>query len=201
MSYPKKTSRDTILDSAMRFVETHGREALSMRTLAALLGVTPNALYRYFASKAELEFAISDEAGKLLLAAMKRAAANKPTPQAIKDVAKAYLRFAHQHPQWYAIKMQHCDQDGSEPDSHKRIWDFVNELAASLPLPWPAEELALSLWAFLHGMVELSQADLLNGRKPEATLDVGLNIMLLGLMQAIATHSTQDATAKRELGH
>ena len=55
MSYPKKTSRETILEAAIGLIEAQGLDQLSMRALAAQLGVTPNALYRYFASKAELE--------------------------------------------------------------------------------------------------------------------------------------------------
>ncbi|MGC4059700.1 MAG: TetR/AcrR family transcriptional regulator [Aquabacterium sp.] len=197
MSYPKKTSRETILAHAMAHVQAHGAAGLSMRTLAGDLGVTPNALYRYFASKAELEYAIADEVGKLLLAALEKAAAKKPAPGAIVDVAKAYIRFAHKHPEWYALKMRYCDDDGSEPDSHTDIWGFVMNLAASVPTRWKAEDLALTLWAFLHGMVELARADLLDGRKPENAIGVGLDVMLAGLMAG----STATVDSKRELGH
>ena len=75
MSYPKKISRETVLACAMGFVEEHGLAELSMRSLAAQLGVTPNALYRYFPSKAELEYAVADEVGKLLLQVLEKAAA------------------------------------------------------------------------------------------------------------------------------
>jgi AcrR family transcriptional regulator len=197
MSYPKKTSREAILAHAMAYVQDHGVAELSMRTLASDLGVTPNALYRYFASKAELEYAIADEVGKLLLAALEKAAAKNAMPAAIMDVAKAYIRFAHKHPEWYALKMRYCDDDGSEPDSHTDIWGFVIGLAASVPTKWEAKDLALSLWAFLHGMVELARADLLDGQKPEHAIDVGLEVMLTGLMASI----TATGDSKRELGH
>lgn len=197
MSYPKKISRETVLEHAMGFVEVHGQADLSMRTLASQLGVTPNALYRYFASKAELEYAVADEVGKLLLQVLQKAAAKKPAPTAIVDVAKAYIRFAHKHPEWYALKMRYCDDDGTEPDSHTDIWGFVMALAAALPSKWDPKDLALSLWAFLHGMVELARADLLDGRKPESAIDVGLEVMLAGVMASIST--TVDS--KRELGH
>ena len=59
MSYPKKTSRETILEAAIGLIESNGVDELSMRSLAAQLGVTPNALYRYFASKQELEVAMA----------------------------------------------------------------------------------------------------------------------------------------------
>ncbi|MBF4499668.1 hypothetical protein, partial [Vibrio vulnificus] len=56
------------------------------------------------------------------------------------------------------------------------------QLTSGLPAHWDAQDLAMSLWAFLHGMVELDRADLLEGKSPEATIEVGLDIMLAGLM-------------------
>jgi AcrR family transcriptional regulator len=46
--------RDEILDRAMQIVRTDGLEALSMRRLAADLGVTPMALYHHITDKREL---------------------------------------------------------------------------------------------------------------------------------------------------
>jgi AcrR family transcriptional regulator len=188
MSYPKKISRETILESAMAYLENHGLAELSMRTLATNLGVTPNALYRYFASKADLEYAMADEAGRLLLSTLQKAADGQQAPAAIISMAKAYVQFARHYPELYAVKMHHCAHDGSEPDSHTDVWGFVITLAASLNSPWDAKDLATSLWAFLHGMVELDRANLLDGQAPDTAIQVGLEVMLAGLMTRM-THS------------
>lgn len=185
MSYPKKISRETILEAALAFIESQGVDALSMRTLAAGLDVTPNALYRYFASKAELEFAMADEGGKRLLLALQKAAKGLNPPDAIRAVARAYIRFARQAPQLYAVKMKHSSSEHNKPGSHDAVWGFVMTLADSVHTPWNAKDLALSLWAFLHGMVELDRAQLLEGRKPEAAIEVGLEVMLTGLMASM----------------
>lgn len=182
MSYPKKISRETVLDSALAFIEAHGLAALSMRTLAGNLGVTPNALYRYFSSKADLEFALVDKGGEMLLAELEHAAKGLAMPEAIRAVSRAYIRFARAYPQLYTIKLQHNGMEQCKTDSHEAIWAFVTQLTSGLPTHWDAQDLALSLWAFLHGMVELDRADLLEGRSPEATIEVGLDIMLAGLM-------------------
>jgi AcrR family transcriptional regulator len=47
-------SRDIILDTALRIVDEEGLGAVSMRAVAARLGVTPMALYFHVGSKAEL---------------------------------------------------------------------------------------------------------------------------------------------------
>ncbi|TAK97556.1 MAG: TetR/AcrR family transcriptional regulator [Aquabacterium sp.] len=191
MSYPKKISRETILETAMAFIEDHGVAELSMRTLAGNLGVTPNALYRYFASKADLEYAMADEGGQLMLADLEEAAAGLAPPDDIRAVARAYIRFARRYPQLYAMKMQHCAVNEDKPGSHDAIWDFVMQLAGKLPTSWDPKDLAMSLWAFLHGMVELDRANLLEGRSPEATIEVGLDVMMAGLLAHINAHTAK----------
>lgn len=196
MSYPKKISRDTVLEAAVAFIEAHGAAELSMRTLAAQLGVTPNALYRYFASKAELEAAMADEGGRMLLADLAQAVGSLPLPEAIRAVAKAYVRFARHQPALYALKMQHCAQEGMDEGSHADLWAFVTRLAEQLPTPWDPKDLALSLWAFLHGMVELDRARLLEGRTAESAIDVGLDVMLAGLMATVLGQGAPIAQTK-----
>jgi len=182
MSYPKKTSRETILEAAIGLIEAQGLNQLSMRTLAAQLGVTPNALYRYFASKGELEVAVADEAGRVLLTAMQKAVGQKVGLDAIRAVARTYLKFARQQPALYALKMRYCKDENEEPDSHKQLWAAMLALVDGLQGPWQAEDLAMNLWAYLHGLVELDRAELLGGRKPEAIIDIGLDLFLAGLM-------------------
>jgi len=47
-------TRDEIVEHALELLISDGRDALNLRRLAATLGVTPMALYRYFADKDEL---------------------------------------------------------------------------------------------------------------------------------------------------
>lgn len=59
-----------ILDAALRLVDQGGAEALSVRSVAAEMGVAPNALYTYFRTKADLVAALGDDLlGRLDLAA------------------------------------------------------------------------------------------------------------------------------------
>ncbi|MBA4110599.1 MAG: TetR family transcriptional regulator [Leptothrix sp. (in: Bacteria)] len=185
MSYPSKLSKESILQVAMAYIEAHGLAELSMRFLAIELGVTPNALYRYFSSKADLEYAMADEAGRLLLAAMTKAAARKNPLEAIRAVVQAYLKFARSHPELYAVKMQFFTINGQEPSSHTEVWQFVTQLAAAVPTRWEPKDLAVSLWAFLHGMVDLDRKGMLEGEKPERFIEVGLEVILAGMLTGV----------------
>ena len=51
---PPRVSRDQILDSALRIVDGHGLERLTMRRLGAELGVDPMAIYGHIPDKAAL---------------------------------------------------------------------------------------------------------------------------------------------------
>ena len=50
----KHLDRDTIVDAAVRFIDEHGPQGLTMRALAAELGVGPMALYRYVTGREDL---------------------------------------------------------------------------------------------------------------------------------------------------
>jgi AcrR family transcriptional regulator len=53
-----KAGRARIVKAALKIIGSEGFEALSMRTLADAVELTPGALYRYFASKDEVTEAV-----------------------------------------------------------------------------------------------------------------------------------------------
>lgn len=181
MSYPKKIDQQTVMDAALALVEAHGEEHLSMRTLATELDVSANALYRYYPNKAVLVNAVADEAGHLLMRQIRDEAAGAIGLASIGASALAYLRFARQRPHLYALKMRHCRTDQGGLASHQVLWAYVLGLVQGLGSPWPQEELAQGLWAFLHGLVELDRNGQLEGHDPERTLQTGLAVFLAGM--------------------
>ena len=62
-------SRDRVAAEAVRFIDEHGLEALSMRKLGAALGVEAMSLYNHVSSKADLLDAVSDRLYTDVLAA------------------------------------------------------------------------------------------------------------------------------------
>ena len=53
-------SRNSIVDTTLRIIETSGTQALTMRRLGHALGTDPTAVYRHFRDKAELLRAVSE---------------------------------------------------------------------------------------------------------------------------------------------
>ncbi|GAA2785048.1 TetR/AcrR family transcriptional regulator [Streptomyces rameus] len=54
-------SAELIVDTALRLIEEHGADALSVRRLGRALGADPSSLYRYFRDTDDLMLAIADE--------------------------------------------------------------------------------------------------------------------------------------------
>src|ERR1044072_3612944 len=54
-------SEELIVDTALRLIEEHGADALSVRRLGRALGADPSSLYRYFRHTDHPMLAIADE--------------------------------------------------------------------------------------------------------------------------------------------
>ncbi len=84
-----------ILTAALALADSEGLKAVNMRRLAALLGVDPMALYRYFPSKAALFAELVDLAFVELDV---QAAAGSSWQDRVRSFAAAYRRLARAHP-------------------------------------------------------------------------------------------------------
>ena len=166
VAYPSKTDRSAILSAAVEQLEREGLRGLSLRSLAASLGLTPNALYRYFSDRAVLEAALAAEVSKLLQAAMKRAVRSGTPGQGIRGISRAYLAFARKHPHLYELLLLRCDEEGEDSAAHKNLWDFVVDHVGALTGPGHADDASVALWAYLHGMAQLEASVVFHGEIP-----------------------------------
>ncbi len=107
MSEPPIRSR--ILDQARDLFVAQGAAAVTMRGVAARVGVTPMALYRYFASREELLAALVAQGHATFLRYLSRAL-HEATPLArLAAAGEQYLRFGLEHPQSYAVMFMERD--------------------------------------------------------------------------------------------
>ncbi len=99
-SYHHGNLRDELLARAVEVVGADGVEALSLRSLARDLVVSHAAPARHFRTRNELLTAIASDGVERLIAATNAAvAASEPDPvERIKAMARAYLRWAVEHP-------------------------------------------------------------------------------------------------------
>jgi AcrR family transcriptional regulator len=178
MPFPSKTDRSAILLAALEELSSAGIRNLSLRNIAATLGLAPNALYRYFSDRAALEEALADECARRLEMALRKAAHGSVAAKAIRRMAGAYLRFARENRNLYEVFMsfQTPDRTGSP---RQNLWSFTVEQVQSITGEAHAKEAAVALWALLHGAATLEAGQVLGDNKPASGFEFGLNAWLL----------------------
>lgn len=139
--------RDEILAAAEALLDQGGPAGLSMRTIAAEVGIQAPSLYRHFPDKAAIEAVLQERALRSLAARLDAAG-----PQ-LSAIGAAYRDWALAHPHRYAlISGQALHRDRLAPGV---------EAAASAPLLAAVDSdqaRARALWALAHGLVELELA-------------------------------------------
>ena len=182
MTRPSKTDRATILAAAVKQVQNEGADTVAIRSVAAALGLAPNAIYHYFSSLAVLQAALANESLRLLLVKMKKAVGRKGPKEAIWAMAEAYMQFSREQPELFSLMFKPSDAHGEEPPAHLQSWEFVVGQVARLYSETHAPEAALTLWGFLHGMTVLQQAGIFGELKPASSFEFGLQMWIEAAM-------------------
>ncbi len=159
--------RDEILAAAEALLIATGDEsALSIRAIAAAVGVTPPAIYLHFADRSELIFAVCERRWSALQGAMDAAAAGVADPiERIRRRGEAYLRFGTDHPEHYRVLMMSRPEETPARFGDERLAgtagievvaaDLREAIAAGVLPDQDAGEAAVMLWMAVHGMVAL----------------------------------------------
>lgn len=185
-----KTSDQEIVRAARKLVLRHGGEALSMKDVAAAVGVQAPSLYKRFPDRAALLDAVA-ETGLAELRDALAGADDAPTVRlALERMAHAYRDFAHRVPHIYSLLFAH--RPGTQPLPSARA--TAGPVLARL-VTWVGEHEALSaarlLTAFLHGFIamELATAFRLGG-----DLDQSFGYALGTILDALAAKANRPRT-------
>jgi AcrR family transcriptional regulator len=97
---------DEIVQRALELVDVDGAHGLSLASVGKAVGMTPPALYHYFASREALLDALVTAGYTDLGAAVETAArdaADGPAPERLAAIAHAWRRWALDHPRRYSM--------------------------------------------------------------------------------------------------
>ncbi len=110
--------RDEILDATTELLlETGHAKAVSIRSVAQRVGVTPPSIYLHFADKDALLDAVCARYFEKLDEEMQRVSAGQPsTVEVLRAQGLAYVRFAMQTPELYRIATMGEGRPGSDID-------------------------------------------------------------------------------------
>lgn len=153
-----------IVREAGRIVQAEGYAALSMRQLAAGLGLTAGALYRYFPTKQHVLMAYCGAALDELTEALRRIEAREPEPlRALERMMVAYGAFALADTDRFRVVFLDPDvgkielSDTKTLDGYKVLLGTVQRAQeAGLLRPIPDHDIARILAGCVHGLVVMA---------------------------------------------
>jgi len=180
----------------MDLLSQQGLHGISIRSVAGALQLAPNALYRYFADREELESAVAAEvAARLHVVLMKACVARSPEAS-IRALAAAYLLFAKRQHLLYQALLVPRPATGDAAIAPEQLWLFVVEQVSRVSGPRARQQAAVALWAMLHGMAALQSVNAFNKEKPRSSLDFALAAWIQAAQTAKQAESHQPPTTK-----
>jgi AcrR family transcriptional regulator len=156
--------RDQILDAATELLlETGHAKAVSIRSVAQRVGVTPPSIYLHFEDKDALLDAVCARYFEKLDEEMQRVSAGQPCSiEVLRAQGLAYIRFATGNPELYRIATMGEWRSDSDVDAVLASSAFEHMCATVRGLmdeglcpPGDATTVALQLWSAAHGVASL----------------------------------------------
>jgi AcrR family transcriptional regulator len=152
-SYHHGNLRDAILIGAAAVIARDGVGALSLRALAADIGVSHTAFRRHFGSREGVLNALAVR-GNLVLAERLRAAAGG----GFTEVGVAYVRFALDEPGLFAVMFRSGLVDNDDPELISARAEALAPLRAGVRALGAADPTAAAVanWGVVHGVATLA---------------------------------------------
>ncbi|HEY1178085.1 MAG TPA: TetR/AcrR family transcriptional regulator [Phytomonospora sp.] len=153
-----------IVAAARELLDTEGVQAVTMRRIAAKLGIRAPSLYKHLPDKGHVETALQAQCFTELAAVLEAVEADRPGD--LLALALAYRRFAVDNPHLYRITESIDRAALPEEVEYRSAMPLLRAVGGDM-------DLARAVWAFAHGMVVLE----LDGRfPPGADLDTAWRV-------------------------
>jgi AcrR family transcriptional regulator len=178
MPYPSQTNAQEIRTTALELLEKYGEDRVTIRGVAKCLGLSPNAIYRYYKDKDALLSELASEGASVLLQRLRETILDQEDQEALLTLADTYVEFALNHQSLYELMMRAHEYTPEQEKKFHELWGFVRDRIGLVIEN--ADEAAVALWGFLHGMVGLEQADVFHEGKPRTGIRPGLEALLAG---------------------
>ena len=159
--------RQAILDGAASLFLEKGYQEFSMRQVAERIGYSATTIYRYFADKDALLFAVVDQGFERFRAALEEAARSTGDGlERVTALGRAYIRFGLENPAYYQMMfMQRGDylSTPKEGSDEPRLASFLvlqraveAAIDAGALRPGDALDYSNALWALVLGVTSLA---------------------------------------------
>lgn len=155
-----------LVAAAVEIIERHGPDAITLREVAAAVGVTHGAAYRHFEDKTALLAAVAEDGYRSLTARLLKASASDPRgPRArLQSLAETFVAFALDNSAHYRVMSgPRLNEEGRFPSLEQAIAEAFAILTAEIVrgqeegvfrhgIP---RDLAVAFWVAGHGFADL----------------------------------------------
>lgn len=164
-----------IVDTAREIAEAEGWDAVTTRRLSQRIEYSQPVLYSHFAGKDAIVGAVALEGFTELVDVMRATATEASDPAAgLAAVARAYLRFAAEHPAVYAamfsLRTDLTFADPASPEPLRAGFAVIREALGALTGEHDLDARTELAWCTLHGLATLTQGDRLRPDQQEHRL-------------------------------
>lgn len=162
-TYHHPDLRAALLAAAAAALSEAGPDAVTMRALAARLGVSRTAAYRHFASKSDLLAGVAEDGFRRLAAILDGARAASDL-DALVAQGVAYVQFAVEHPAHYQLmygrealsRSEHAGLHAAAEAAYDALVGTLRQKQeAGLLRAGDPDQLAYVAWSLLHGLASL----------------------------------------------
>ncbi|MEO7910532.1 MAG: TetR/AcrR family transcriptional regulator [Roseiflexaceae bacterium] len=185
--------RQAILAASREIAAREGWQAVSIRKVAERIEYSPPTIYEHFASKEALLLELMREGFRLLMERVQAGSSSAAAPEArIMAVALAYWNFAWDYPELYQVmhglggvpfafdpevdaadNAPNLSDPGHFSSEAKAVFQFtmdaLKDLVGGGEQDCEQREASVHiLWATLHGLVALTMAGRIDGRRAQA---------------------------------
>ncbi|HWX37431.1 MAG TPA: TetR/AcrR family transcriptional regulator [Steroidobacteraceae bacterium] len=202
----KERRRAEILDAAEALYAEKGWDALTVDQVARSARLSRALVYVYFRDKEELLFAIGERAMGLLRDRFTAAAAGHALGMdQVEAIGRAYMAYAHEFPHYFDFCSRfQAHSVAVDPGSHESACRVAGDEAIGVVVQaiqtgiadgsiradvGEPMLLAVTLWAFTHGIIQLAMAKGADLARFEITIPDFSNYAL-GLIRTVAQSAT-----------
>lgn len=162
-SYHHGDLRRALMETGIEFIKQHGEDALSLRKVAEMCGVSNAAPYAHFKTKDEFVVAMQQYVMGLFAAALEKTAAEyHNSPSLFLMLGKTYVMFFYHNPFYYdflfsrkniSIKLSLGNADADENLPLAILQKTATEVFRKRKLPEKViQDKIIAMWALVHGL-------------------------------------------------
>ncbi len=196
--------REALLEQAIASVNAVGSEHLSLRAVAAAVGVSPSAAYHHFADKDELLAAVKargfDQLDAYISVNINGNFVENPGVDQVKRLmqagALAYINFAVDNPHWFSIMFSGVKELQKPPYMESSMEHLKNVFTSSRGIT--IEDHALTedvLLASVHGIAALVVEGRMDRDRVPAAIEI-LSTLMMGPDENSFETSTDETSSR-----